>query len=97
VQQGDQVLALIWQLVGSVVDTPSEVAVEATNENGLTRYSVRVKEGEVGQVIGRGGRTASALRTLLAAVAMKEKRRLELHIATSSTPLPASANRSVHR
>lgn len=83
-EQGDQVMALIWQMVCSVVDTPSGVTVEATNENGLTRYRVRVEDKEVGQVIGKQGRTARAIRTILAAIAMKEKRRLELDIVTSS-------------
>lgn len=71
------------------MDTPDEVTIEATNENGLTRYQVHVKESEVGQVIGKGGRFARALRTILAAIAMKEKRRIELDIATGSARFPA--------
>jgi predicted RNA-binding protein YlqC (UPF0109 family) len=81
VQQGDQVRVLIWQIVCSVVDTPDGVTVETVNENGLTRYLVYVKENEVGMVIGKQGRTARAVRTILAAIAMKEKRRIELDIA----------------
>lgn len=90
VKQGDQVRALIWQMVCSVVDTPSEVVVETMQENGSTLYRVRVESNEVGLVIGKQGRTARALRTILAAIAMKEKRRIELDIATDSAPLPAS-------
>jgi predicted RNA-binding protein YlqC (UPF0109 family) len=86
VEQGDQVLALIWQMVCSVVDTPNRVKVETVIENGVTRYLVHVKESEIGQVIGKQGRTARAVRTILAAIAMKEKRRIELDIATDSTP-----------
>jgi predicted RNA-binding protein YlqC (UPF0109 family) len=89
VQQGDQARVLIWQIVCSVVDTPDKVIVETTNENGLTRYQVHVKENEVGQIIGKQGRTARALRTILAAIAMKEKRRIELNIATGLAPPPA--------
>ena len=90
-KQGDRVGALIWQMVCSVVDTPSEVVVETMQEkNGLTLYRVRVESNEVGLVIGKQGRTARALRTILAAIAMKEKRRIELDIATDSAPLPAS-------
>lgn len=87
VQQGDQVRVLIWQIVRSVVDTPDEVKVETRNEIGLTRYHVHVKGNEVGQVIGKQGRTARALRTILAAIAMKEKRRFELDIVTDSVVL----------
>jgi predicted RNA-binding protein YlqC (UPF0109 family) len=82
VQQGVQ--ALIWQMVCSIVDTPSAVAVEAMSENGRTCYRVRVEDKEVGQVIGKQGRTARAIRTILAAIAMKEKRRMELDVITSS-------------
>ena len=87
-EQRNQVQALICQMVCSVVDTPSRVKVETMVENGFTRYQVQVKENEIGQVIGRQGRTARALRTILAAIAMKEKRRIELDIATGSAPLP---------
>ncbi len=63
--------------------------IETTKENGLTRYQLHVKENEVGQVIGKQGRTARALRTILAAIAIKERRRIELDIATSSAQFPA--------
>jgi predicted RNA-binding protein YlqC (UPF0109 family) len=89
VKQEDQVKALIWRMVCSVVDTPSEVVVETMKENGFTLYRVRVESNEVGQVIGKQGRTARALRTILAAIAIKEKRRIELDIATGSAQSPA--------
>jgi predicted RNA-binding protein YlqC (UPF0109 family) len=80
VVQGDWVKELISQMVCGVVDTPNEVRVEAVNENNVTLYRVGVAENEVGQIIGKGGRTARALRTILAAIAMKEKRRIALDI-----------------
>ncbi len=83
-QQGDQIQVLIWQFVSSVVDTPEGVNVEAIYENGLTRYRVNVQGREIGQVIGKQGRTARALRTLLAAIAAKQKRRFQLDIASDS-------------
>ena len=87
-QQGDPVRVLIWKIVCSVVDSPDKVTVEITTEKGVTRYQVHVTEKEVGQVIGKQGRTARALRTILGAIAMKEKRRIELDIATGSAPRP---------
>jgi predicted RNA-binding protein YlqC (UPF0109 family) len=84
VQQRDQIQILIWQLVCCVVDTPEGVNVEATYENELTRYRVNVQGREIGQVIGKQGRTARALRTLLAAIAVKQKRRFQLDIASDS-------------
>jgi uncharacterized protein len=56
------------------------VKIETIAENGRTRYQVQAKENEIGQVIGKQGRTARALRTILAAIAMREKRRIELDI-----------------
>jgi predicted RNA-binding protein YlqC (UPF0109 family) len=47
-------------------------------------------ERRTGQVIEKQGRTARALRTILFAIAMKEKRRLEMDILTVSEPIPAS-------
>jgi hypothetical protein len=78
-------MALIWQIVCSLVDTPDRVKVGAALENNVTRYLVQVKENEIGQVIGKQGHTARALRTILAAIAMKEKRRIELDIATTTS------------
>lgn len=43
-------------------------------------YRLRVAEGDVGKIIGRDGKTASALRLLLRAVAAKEGKRAKLHI-----------------
>jgi uncharacterized protein len=88
--QHDVVRDLIVRMVRAVVDSPEAVKVDATTESRLTVYRVRVATDKVGQVIGKQGRTARALRTILAAIAMKEKRRIELDIATDSTPLPAS-------
>jgi hypothetical protein len=76
----DHVGHLVLKLINHLVDTPSAVTVESLNENGRTFYRVTVVGREVGMVIGKGGRNARALRTLLAAIAKKEKRQIELDI-----------------
>jgi hypothetical protein len=76
----DEVEELVLKMVRSVVDTPGDVAVERVSNNGVTTYRIRVADAEVGQVIGKQGRTARSLRSILAAVAMKEKRRITLDI-----------------
>jgi predicted RNA-binding protein YlqC (UPF0109 family) len=93
--QRDVVGDLVFRMIRAVVDSPGAVKVDATTESGLTVYRATVSGGEVGQVIGKQGRTAQALRTILAAIAMKEKRRIELDIATSSDRLPAMSLREV--
>ncbi len=79
---GDWVAELIRSMVAAIVDTPSAVKVDAVVEGAVTLYRVQVAANEIGQVIGKQGRTARSLRTILAAVAMKEKRRIELDIVS---------------
>ena len=64
-----------------LVDNPEDVVVEemTTEEKKLT-LSLRVKQEDVGKVIGRQGKTAQAMRTLLTAVAAKEGKRAMLEI-----------------
>jgi predicted RNA-binding protein YlqC (UPF0109 family) len=69
------VAKLLYKMVSGIVDTPSVVKVEAVADQNLTLYLVEVPGAEVGQVIGKQGRTARSLRTILAAVSMKETRR----------------------
>ena len=56
-------------LIKGIVDNPAEVAVaEKNGRRGLT-YEVRVHPEDIGKVIGRNGRTAKALRTVVSALA----------------------------
>jgi predicted RNA-binding protein YlqC (UPF0109 family) len=64
--------ALLEYLVRSLVDEPDEVTVEAIEEDdGTVVLELRVAEDDVGKVIGRGGRTVAALRTVMKAVAVR--------------------------
>ena len=78
--QQDVVGNLIVRMIQAVVDSPEAVKVDATTESGLTVYRVRVARDEVGQVIGKQGRTARALRVLLMAISVKQGRRMEIDI-----------------
>jgi predicted RNA-binding protein YlqC (UPF0109 family) len=64
-----------------LVDSPESVVVEeiTTEERKLT-LSLKVKADDVGKVIGKQGKTAQAMRTLLTAVAAKEGKRAMLEI-----------------
>jgi hypothetical protein len=73
---------LILQMVRHIVDTPEAVTVKTINDGGGTTYRVSVAETEIGQVIGKQGRTARSMRTILAAVSMKDKQRYTLDILT---------------
>jgi len=76
----DQMGDLVLLMVRSVVDTPRAVKLKSVSDGGATTFTVQVAEAEVGQVIGKGGRTARALRTILSAISTKHKQRLALDI-----------------
>ncbi|HEU4754591.1 MAG TPA: KH domain-containing protein [Armatimonadota bacterium] len=60
-------------LARALVDQPDEVEVEETSQRGDTVYlELRVAPGEMGKVIGRQGRIASAIRTVASAAAEKQ-------------------------
>lgn len=72
----------LTDLLRELVDRPDEVSVSTTvSEGGNTVVlTVRTADGEVGKVIGKQGRTAQAVRSLLEAVAAKYKQRAVLEI-----------------
>jgi predicted RNA-binding protein YlqC (UPF0109 family) len=64
-----------------LVDSPESVVVEETiAEDKKINLTLRVKREDVGKVIGKKGKTAIAMRTLLTAVAAKEGKRAMLEI-----------------
>lgn len=71
---------LVEFLVRSLVSDPGAVAVEEVEENGDVVLEVSVAEGDIGRVIGRGGRIAQALRLVARAAATREERRVVVEI-----------------
>jgi predicted RNA-binding protein YlqC (UPF0109 family) len=72
---------LLEYLARSLVDAPDAVRVEQFEEDdGTVVLELSVDEEDYGQVIGRGGRTANALRTVVKAAAVKENRRVLVDI-----------------
>ncbi len=64
-----------------LVDDPESVVVEeTTDEEKKINLTLRVKQTDVGKVIGKKGKTAIAMRTLLTAIAAKEGKRAMLEI-----------------
>jgi len=61
----------IEYLVKHLVDKPEEVNVTELEKESVTIYELRVGEGDLGKVIGKGGQNARALRTLLNAATKK--------------------------
>ena len=71
---------LVEYLAKVLVDQPDQVHVEAVEDAATTTLKLRVAPGDLGRVIGKQGRTARAIRTLLYATAARAKRRVVLEI-----------------
>ena len=72
--------AVIEVVVRALVDRPDAVQVTETERRGMSVLELRTAPGDMGKIIGRQGRTASALRTLLAVTAEKHGKRAQLDI-----------------
>ena len=71
---------LMTEIVKALVDEPAAVDVQAIPDNDVTVLRLRVAAGDVGKVIGKQGRTARSLRTILSAASMKYRHRFALDI-----------------
>ena len=71
---------LVKFLAQSLVDKADEVIVEEMEEDGAAVFELTVAEEDLGKVIGKQGRTARALRTILSAAASKLRTRAVLEI-----------------
>ncbi len=72
---------LLEYLARLLVEAPDEVQVEQfEEEDGTVVLELAVAPDDYGRIIGRGGRTANALRTVMKAAAVKEERRVLVDI-----------------
>ena len=72
---------LLQDLARALVSDPDAVEVEEfTEDDGTVVLELSLGEGDYGRVIGRGGRTANALRTVIKAAAVQENRRVLIDI-----------------
>lgn len=71
---------LVEHIAKALVDKPEEVSVKAVEGEQAVVLELRVAPGDLGKVIGRQGRTARSLRTILNAAGMKLHKRFTLEI-----------------
>ena len=71
---------LLEFLVRALVENPDAVEVEELEEDGDLIYEISVAEGDLGRVIGKGGRIANAIRTIAKAAAVRIDRRVIVDI-----------------
>jgi len=72
--------ALIEQIAKALVDEPDQVSVSQVDGDQAAVLELKVVPSDLGKVIGKQGRTARALRTLLGAAGMKFHKRFSLEI-----------------
>jgi predicted RNA-binding protein YlqC (UPF0109 family) len=68
----------------SLVDQPDAVWVEVDEEDDETVLTLGVDQGDMGRVIGRDGRIANAIRSLLRVMAARDGRHVELEIVSDA-------------
>jgi len=71
---------LIEFIAKSLVDNADDVQVYSSERDQATVFELEVSEDDLGKIIGRQGRTARAIRTLLSAAGQKQRRRFILDI-----------------
>ena len=84
---------LVEDIAKALVDIPEAVSVKVVEGELVTVLELRVAPSDLGKVIGRQGRTASAIRTILSAAGMKLNRRFTLVIHDKPSLKPAGQRR----
>ena len=79
---------LMLEIIRALVDQPEDVSVDLLDDNGTTVIRLRVAHQDIGKVIGKQGRTARSLRTILGAASMKLHHRFALDIVEDEKGRP---------
>ena len=77
----DRLENLLILLVRPIVDEPDRVEVEASESDTRVDLELRVSPDDIGKVIGRGGRTIRAIRTVVKAASVKVGKRVSVEVA----------------
>lgn len=79
-QVAQAMVDLIATITRALVDEPDQVRIETAADRDATVLLLRVAPGDLGKVIGKQGRTARSIRTILGAASMKAQHRFALDI-----------------
>ncbi len=86
---------LMSEIARALVDESAAVKVEVLTENETTVLRLYVSPSDIGKVIGKQGRTARSLRTILSAASMKFQHRFSLDIVEAGR-VPGAPARTFH-
>lgn len=92
---GSNMQELVTEIARALVDKPDDVMVESISQNDATVLRLRVAQTDVGKVIGKQGRTARSLRTILGAASMKLHHRYSLDILEEGSASGSSGGAEV--
>ena len=79
-EQEAEVRSLVEHIAKALVDEPEQVSVQAVEGEQATVLELRVSPNDLGKVIGKQGRTARSIRTILGAAGMKLHKKFTLEI-----------------
>ena len=71
---------LLKQIVQALVDHPEQIAISAVEGKHSTVLEIKVAKEDIGKIIGKQGRTAQAMRTILNAASAKARKRTIMEI-----------------
>ena len=72
---------LLEMLAKNLVNNPDSVAIKVeTGADGIVMYKLNVAKDDMGRIIGRNGRIAKAIRTIMKVAALKENKKIEVEI-----------------
>jgi len=78
--QSDNLKGLVEFVAHSLVDQPTKVSVEKQQHGNTINLALHVAKDDIGRVIGKGGRVANSMRTLLKVAAAREGNHAKLEI-----------------
>ncbi len=78
--RGPDIAELVRFIAKNLVDKPDEVHIALVEERQASVYELEVAESDLGKVIGRGGKTARALRTLVSQISPRSRKRILVEI-----------------
>ena len=67
---------ILQTIIENLVDNPDDVEINQVDETGVIVFEVKVAESDMGKVIGKQGRIAKSIRTVIKAIATKEHKKV---------------------
>lgn len=79
-EQSPDIAELVRYIAQNLVDTADQVSVAVVDERNASVYELEVADDDLGKIIGKGGKTARAIRTVAVAAAPDAKKRIMVEI-----------------